>query len=187
MDGGVAELDDVDVAGVAELGDDEETGDGDEDDRRQGQEDPQPVLLLMRHHGLSFLRKNVRMKASSERGQVGVVAREAEAAVVEEEDPVGHPLDRAELVGDDDEGHLEGLLQPEQEVVEEAGRDRVEARRGLVAEDDVRIEDEGPGQGPRLRMPPESSDGNFSALPASSTWARPAWTMSRTTSSGSSG
>src|SRR5512135_1341069 len=49
--------------------------------------------------------------------QVGVLPGEAKTAVIEEQDAVGHPVDRAQLVGDDDERHPAALLESQEEIV----------------------------------------------------------------------
>ena len=68
----------------------------------------------------------------------------------EEEDAVGDPPDRPQLVRHGDERHPAGSLERAEEVVQPQGGERIKTGRRLVAEDDLRPEDHRPGEGSPL-------------------------------------
>ena len=63
-------------------------------------------------------------------------------AVAEHRDPVADGEQAVEIVGHHEDGEAQRLLQRADEIVEVAGRDRIEARGRLVEKDDLGIERE---------------------------------------------
>ena len=73
-------------------------------------------------------------------------------AQVHDRDPVGDVADDAEVVGDEEVGEAELLLQV-LEQVEDLGLDRdVERRDGLVGDDQLRVQGERPGDADALAL-----------------------------------
>ena len=68
------------------------------------------------------------------------LGNDALLAFVEHDHAVGNRIDAGELVGHDHEGDVQALGQPQDELVEFGGGDRIQPRRRLVQEQDHRIE-----------------------------------------------
>src|SRR4051812_25299707 len=80
------------------------------------------------------------------------------ALAVEEDAVVTHLEDAVELVGDQHHGGPEASAELEDQIVEAAGADGVQSRRGLVQEEDLRIEGDGPGDPRPLLHPARELD-----------------------------
>jgi hypothetical protein len=75
-------------------------------------------------------------------------------AQVHDADPVGDPPDHREVVGDEEVGQLVALPQVRQQV-DDLGLDGdVQGRDGLVADQELRLERQGPGDADPLPLPP---------------------------------
>ena len=83
--------------------------------------------------------------------------------LAEHGDAVADRVEAVEIVGDHEHGQPQGRLQGRDELVELAGADRVEAGGRLVEEQTPGSSASARASAARLIMPPESSEGSFSA------------------------
>ena len=68
-------------------------------------------------------------------------------AVGKHDHAIGHLEGGSEVVGDDDGCDMKFVVEFEDEFVDDVGTDGIEARGGLVVEDDLRVKSDGPRQG----------------------------------------
>ena len=78
---------------------------------------------------------------------------------------VGDGEHRFHLVGYDHDGHLERAFQPQNQVIQPGGHHRVQPGGGLVAEEDLRVHRNRPGQAGAFLHPPGKL-GRFEAVEA---------------------
>ena len=67
-------------------------------------------------------------------------------AVVEHGDSIGNLVRRDHIVGDGQRGGVEAIVEVEDQIVDLVGENRIEAGGGLVVENDLRFERNGPRQ-----------------------------------------
>src|SRR5690606_22743578 len=82
--------------------------------------------------------------------EVAGAPRGDDGALRQEVDRVGDAERTGHVVRNDDAGDLKAIASVDDHLVHEACGDRIEAARGLVVEDDLGFEHEGPGEGDAL-------------------------------------
>jgi hypothetical protein len=87
------------------------------------------------------------------------LGKDPPGAPVEQDDPVGKVEKRGQVMGHHDHGRSHGGTDPADENLQFGGRDRVQAGKRLVEEENPGIQGHGPCQAGLFCIPPDSSAG----------------------------